>query len=528
MSGTIHERPVNGRERLPEASPGQSLASLLKAVPHQKVKGDSSVQVSGICVDSRSVRKGDVFVALRGVHVDGHRFIAAAVSAGASAVLCEEMPPEMDTETFPVPFIIVRDSLQSMGHLAATLYGNPSENLVFIGVTGSNGKTTTTYLIERILLDAGYPTGAVTTIEDRWPGHREPARFTTPQSHEYQRMLAEMVREGATHVVSEVSSHALSLHRMVGIRVRVAVFTNLSFEHREFHPDEEHYYQAKKRLFTEHLASGAGAVINMDDEAGRRLASELNTSHLRVIRYGRGNDAEVRAREIELSAKGATFDIVSPAGRKTIQSPLLGDFNVSNVLAATAVALELEIPLESIARSIEGFEGVPGRLETIDEGQDFTVAVDYAHSPDALENVLRTIRGLAPARVITLMGCGGDRSPEKRAPMGRIAAELSDLVVVTADNSRSEKTRDIIEDIQEGMKGHESKILVEEDRAAAILQAIRCARTADFVLLSGKGHEATQTEGGVTRPFDDRIQSREALRKVLGKAVSQGFEPCVP
>jgi UDP-N-acetylmuramoyl-L-alanyl-D-glutamate--2,6-diaminopimelate ligase len=402
-----------------------------------------------------------------------------------------------------------------MGHAAAALYGYPARALTFIGVTGSNGKTTTAYLTEGILRRWGHPTGAITTVMDWWPGERIQARFTTPRADELQFMLWRMRRAGVTHVVSEVSSHALVQHRMTGVAAEAAIFTNLSFEHRELHPTQEDYYQAKRRLFFDYLRPAGLATVNIDDPLGERLAKELTDSTL--LTYGFSERAAVRAEMVNSTASGSGFILRLGGKRFPVRTRLLGRFNVSNVLAAAATTWGLGIPPEFIARCLDDLEAPPGRLERIDEGQDFHVFVDYSHTPDALKQVITSLREIAPGRIITLMGCGGNRSPEKRAPMGRIAVENSDFVVVTSDNSRWEKTSDIVRQIEEGMTHHASRYMVEEDRSKAILEAVRRAESNDIVLLAGKGHETGQTEQGETRPFDDRSESRRALRRLIGE-----------
>jgi UDP-N-acetylmuramoyl-L-alanyl-D-glutamate--2,6-diaminopimelate ligase len=326
---------------------------------------------------------------------------------------------------------------------------------------------------------------------------------------------------GVWCVVSEVSSHALTLHRMIGIEADIAVFSNLTMEHREFHPTMEDYYDAKRRLFTQVLKPAGHACINVDDPAGGRLADELASLGRTVVRYGLSNPGcEVTARGIRASAEGTHFTLITPEGSVDVDSPLLGRFNVYNQLAAVSAVLHFRFPLDFIASALKTFSGTPGRLERIDEGQDFLALVDYAHTPDALLNVLETVRPIVRGKIITLMGCGGCRSREKREPMGRIAVLSSDFVVVTADNSRWEKTEDIIKDIEKGMVGHEDQYIVEPDRSLAILEAVRRAGPSDCVLLCGKGHEDTQTEQGQTRHFDDRSECRKAIRAVLGKSTN--------
>jgi len=489
------------------------LDDVLNGIGILEVRGDARVPIQGISCDSRTTQPGDLFVALPGAHRDGHAYVPHAAEQGASAALVERFPQQPDGGPKGFPIVRVADTLRAMGHAAAALYDFPGRSLTFIGITGSNGKTTAAYLTEGILRRAGHPVGAITTVTDRWPGMERPARFTTPRSNELQALLWEMRRDGVTHVVSEVSSHALTQHRMIGVPAAAAVFTNLSFEHRELHPTEEDYYRAKRRLFTEVLRPAGLACVNIDDPAGKRLAEEVPGA--RLLTCGFAEEASIQARDPRFSTSGTSFELRIPGERLRIHSRLLGEFNVSNLLAAIGVTWGLGVPAALIAEAVPDLQAPPGRLERVDEGQDFWVFVDYGHTPDALEKTLRCLRAFAPRRIITLMGCGGERSPEKRAPMGRIAAEYSDFVVVTSDNSRGESTAEIIRQIKEGMIGYETRYMVAEDRAQAILEAVRRAGPADIVLLAGKGHETGQTEGGRTRPFDDRDESRRALSKVL-------------
>jgi UDP-N-acetylmuramoyl-L-alanyl-D-glutamate--2,6-diaminopimelate ligase len=493
--------------------PNKCLHDVLKGIRTLEVCGDLGVRIHGLSCDSRTLQPGDLFIALPGEHSDGHNYVAHAAERGAVAALVERSPFTQERAGKSFTIVRVSDTLRAMGKVAAALYDFPGHSLTFVGITGSNGKTTVAYLTEGILRRAGYKVGAITTVKDWWPGTERTARFTTPRSDELQALLWEMRRDGVTHVVSEVSSHALVQHRMSEVTAEAAVFTNLSLEHRELHPTEEDYYRAKRRLFTEVLRPAGLACINVDDSAGKQLSKELKDA--RLLTYGISQEASVQATEPHFSMRGTSFELILPGEQFQIHTGLLGNHNVSNLLAAIAVTWGMGIPASAIADAARDLAAPPGRLERIDEGQDFWVFVDYGHSPDALEKSLASLRMFAPGKIITVMGCGGERSAEKRAPMGRIAAENSDFVVLTSDNSRGEKAADIIRQIEEGIVNHETGYLVEEDRAKAILEAIRRAGPSDIVLLAGKGHETGQTEQGQTRPFDDRIESRRALRSLL-------------
>jgi UDP-N-acetylmuramoyl-L-alanyl-D-glutamate--2,6-diaminopimelate ligase len=475
------------------------LAHALGALGNAHVEGDATVDVVDVEADSRLVGPGHLFVAIRGEHHDGHEHVAAAIDAGAVAVLVEH------PVATSVPQAIVEDARRAVGPVAAEVHGRPSEALEVVGVTGTNGKTTTTHLLANVLTEAGRRVEVLGTLS----GVR-----TTPEAPELQRRLAAWRDGGVDAVAMEVSSHALDLHRVDGTRFRVGVFTNLSRDHLDFHRTMEAYFQAKARLFTPELCDRA--VVNLDSPYGRLLsdAATLPTSGYAL------DDVE----DLALSVGGSTF---TWRGQE-VRVALGGLFNVANALAAAGAAEALGIPDDVIAAGLSRPVTVPGRFEVVEVGQDFAVVVDYAHTPDALEQLLEAAGPLVgtrpdgtPGLVTVVFGCGGDRDADKRPLMGQVAASLADRVVVTADNSRGEPTEAIIEAVMQGAARAEprrAEVSVEPDRRAAIALALGAAVAGDVVLVAGKGHETTQTVGADVTPFDDRAVVRDLLRRVGGAA----------
>ena len=462
--------------------------------------------VAGLDYDSRRIQPGWLFFAFPGAHTDGRQFAADALARGAVAVASQCAAPEGLADRW----VTVEHGRQALALAARNFYGRPDERLGLTGITGTNGKTTTSYLLDSILRAAGHTTALIGTIEYHLAGRVLPAVNTTPESLDLVRLFRELEAAGGSHVTMEVSSHALALGRVYGLRFHTAVFTNLTRDHLDFHGTMEEYFAAKNLLF-----AGAGgpppvcAVVNRDDPWSRRIAFHPTTQ---VIRYGTGADADLRARHISSSFQGLRFDVQHGKTRFGLESPLIGRINVYNILAATGAALSYGIPVETIARGIAGLKAVPGRFERVDEGQPFSVVVDYAHTDDALRNVIAVARGLNPRRVITLFGCGGDRDRSKRPLMGQAAAEASDFVVVTSDNPRSEDPLTIINDALVGVRRVDVAHVVEPDRKAAIARAIKEAREGDIVILAGKGHETYQVLKDKTIPFDDRAVAREVLQ----------------
>jgi UDP-N-acetylmuramoyl-L-alanyl-D-glutamate--2,6-diaminopimelate ligase len=453
--------------------------------------GAPEVEISALAYSTDSVTPGALFFCVPGFTSDGHDFAPDAVKRGAAALVTER---RLD---LGVPEVVVEDVRAAMGPAAARFYGDPTAQLDVVGITGTNGKTTTAFLVRHLLEAAGRQTGLLGTVKRVVGGVEEDVERTTPEAIELQATFRRMLDAGDRAVAMEVSSHALELGRVAGIRFAYKVFTNLTQDHLDFHGTMEAYYAAKRRLFDE----PGLAVVNVDDEYGRRIAAEVD-----VQTFGIEHDADYRAREIEFDFRGSRFTLDTPDGTIEVDSPLPGLFNVLNVLGAIAAVRSLGVD----RISLEGFERVPGRFEPVDEGQEFGVLVDYAHTPDSLENVLRTARELTRGRLHVVFGAGGDRDPTKRPLMGRAASELADRVLVTSDNPRSERPEAIIDQVMEGA-GPEAER--DSDRRRAIGRAIAEAEPGDVVVIAGKGHEQGQEfEHGRKEPFDDKTVAREALR----------------
>ncbi|HEX4136905.1 MAG TPA: UDP-N-acetylmuramoyl-L-alanyl-D-glutamate--2,6-diaminopimelate ligase [Bryobacteraceae bacterium] len=473
----------------------------------------AQTRIEGLEYDSRRVKPGYLFFAFPGSRVDGREFAGQAVANGAIAVASELTAPE----GVSVPWIQVEYGRRALALASKTFYGKPDEKIPLIGITGTNGKTTTSYLIDSILRTAGKTTMLAGTIEYHLGSKILPAPNTTPESLDLHRMLAELdAMSGETKAATmEVSSHALALGRVYGLQFRTAVFTNLTQDHLDFHHTMDEYFAAKQLLFT-----GNGAppprysVLNRDDPWAEKLGSRKltpgNTSE--VLWYGLGAGSMARARHVHSGLNGLRFDVVIDKVRFEIRSPLIGKVNVYNILAACCVGMTFQLQPEVIARGVEACSGVPGRFERVDEGQPFAVVVDYSHTDDALRNAISVARALDARRVITLFGCGGDRDRTKRPLMGRVAGELSDLVILTSDNPRSEEPLQIMNDVLVGLRRTDTRTIVEPDRAAAIRKSIEEAHEGDIVILAGKGHETYQIFRDRTIHFDDREVAREALR----------------
>ncbi len=479
------------------------LERLSAALAPIDVVGGAPTEIRDLAYDARAVEPGALFFCVPGERADGHDFAGEAVERGAVALVVER-PLKVD-----VPQVVVADARHAMGATAVAFYGDPTAKLQVAGVTGTNGKTTTTFILYAILAAAGRRPGLLGTIESRVGGERRPAIRTTPEAIDLQRSFREMLDAGDHSCAMEATSHGSELGRLDGVRFSALAFTNLSQDHLDFHETMERYFDAKRRLFVERRPPSA---VNVGDEYGRRLAEELRRAgHEPLLTFGIAEDADLRPEELELSQAGARFR----AAGIELTTGLRGRFNVENVLAAVAVSRLLELPDEAIATGVEHIRGVPGRLEPVDEGQPFPVLVDYSHKPDALENVLRTARDLTERRLICVFGCGGDRDRGKRPLMGRIASELADIVIVTSDNPRSEDPDAIIAEILEGATG---PVEVEPDRRAAIVQAVELAEEGDVLVIAGKGHETYQEVAGRKLPFDDREVAREALRTLKATA----------
>lgn len=466
------------------------------------------VRCLGLDYDSRRIQPGWIFFAFPGSKVDGRHFALQAMEKKAAGAVSELPPPDR----FPGFWIEVEHGREALATAAGNFYGWPDRKLNLTGVTGTNGKTTTAFLIDSLLHAAGKTTALVGTIEYRLAGKVLPAVNTTPESLDLFRMFAELQAQGGTHATLEVSSHALALGRVHGIHFHTAVFTNLTRDHLDFHRDMDDYFAAKNRLFRPETGSAPEcSVINRDDEYGRRIRPQAGTQ---VIYYSLEGAADLCARDARMSAKGLEFTLDFRGQQTRIRSRLIGRINIYNILAACGAALSYGMNLELIANGIAGCPPVPGRFEQIDEGQPFTVVVDYAHTDDALRNVIAVARGLQPRRVITLFGCGGDRDRIKRPLMGKAAAEASDFVVLTSDNPRSEDPLSIIMDALVGIRRYDTPHVVEPDREKAIQLAIREARAGDIVILAGKGHEPYQVLKDRTIHLDDREIARGILHSM--------------
>ncbi len=462
--------------------------------------GSTDAFVTGVAYRSDRVRPGDAFFCVPGFANDGHSFAADAVAHGATALVVER---ELELE---IPQFVVDDARVALAFASAEFYGRPSESVDIVGITGTNGKTTTAYLVDSIAMAAGNITGLVGTVETRVAGQRKAAGRTTPESADVQALLAEMRDAGAAVCAMEVSSHAIDLHRVDGMRFAVAAFTNLTQDHLDFHHTIEEYYSVKKRLFTEFDCEAR--VVNIDDPFGMGIANELGA----VLTVGRTKSAHVRSSNERLDATGSSFRLHTPAGDADVRLPLAGDYNVSNALVAAGCAMSLGVGLDAIVAGLESAPQVPGRLERIDCGQPFSVVVDYAHTPDSLEKAIAAVSEVTRGRVLTVFGCGGDRDPDKRPMMGRAAA-AADHVIVTSDNPRSEDPVGIILQIEDGLRAAEASYEVEVDRRRAIERAIDSAARGDTVLIAGKGHEDYQIFSDRTIHFDDREVAREVLER---------------
>src|SRR5215472_13366874 len=515
--GGISEIKMEGVSRADEerkqtvAEREQSVALTLRSVTAGvEVRAGAPVDdrvISQVANDSRKVRPGALFVAVCGVATDGNLYAKAAADRGAVAVVSETPAPAGWDAT--VPWIEVKDGRKALAISAANFYRRPANALKLVGVTGTNGKTTTTSLIDSILRASGAKTGLFGTISYHTPSGEYPAPNTTPESVDLQEFFAEIRDAGGTYATMEASSHALALDRLWGCHFAAAVFTNLTRDHIDFHKNFENYFAAKRRLFE---GTGAGApdfgVINTDDEWGKRLTGLAK----QTLTYGLQNGADLKAKRIQLSFKGLNFAAQTPQGNIQVESPLVGRINVYNILAAIGAAIGLRISNDVIETGIHNLHAVAGRFQRIDAGQPFLVVVDYAHTDDALQNLIRTARELiTKGRIITLFGCGGSRDRTKRPIMGETSGKLSDLTILTSDNPRQEDPLKIISDVVVGMQKSGGKYLIEPDRAKAISLAIEEARPGDIVLLAGKGHEDYQVFPDRTIHLDDREEARRAL-----------------
>lgn len=484
------------------------LKDLISDIEKHKIIGSNNVEVTGLTYDSRKVKNGDLFFCVKGFKVDGHDFAKKAEDMGAVAVVVEDIQDNIE-----IAQVAVEDVRKAMAQISSAYYGSPTKKLTLIGVTGTNGKTTTSFMIESILKAAGLKTGLLGTVEYRIGEKRVPVDRTTPESLDLQSLFADMVDEGVEAAVIEVSSHAIDLLRVDACDFDVVVFTNLSQDHLDYHGTIDEYFGVKKRIFESTINCATAQIINIDDEYGRLLIKEGIS---RQYRYSTKDRVEVYADNIKLRPDGTDVRISYPGGEVDVKLALPGMYNVLNALAAAGVAAALNIDGEKTKEGLEALSSVPGRFERVDKGQEYTVVVDYAHTPDSLEKVLSAARQITEGRLITVFGCGGDRDKGKRPLMGKIAAEISDYTIVTSDNPRSEEPNSIIMEIIDGIKEIENpQFEVEEDRELAIKKALEMAKPGDFVVIAGKGHEAGQEIAGKKLPFDDVQVASELIKEIM-------------
>ena len=475
--------------------------------------GDTSASATDVTHDSRQAHQGTLFVAIKGATIDGHRFVDDVIRRGAVGIVSESAPPA----DFSGTWLTVANARKALAKAAAVINGEPSHQLDLVGITGTNGKTTTTYLCFALAEAAGAKPAMLTTVEYRIGQRSEPAIRTTPEASDTNRFLREAIGEGCNMAVMEASSQAIDLHRCDWLRFKVAVFTNLTQDHLDYHLTMENYFDAKKQLFDGRLGEMPGSsVINIDDEWGRRLVYELRSRGERVVTISQiDTDADLSASDVTVSLiRGTAFTLKTPTGEFHVTSPLVGKPHVYNMLTATAAGLELGYSIDDMIRGLSTCVGAPGRFERVPHAGDFAVVVDYAHTDDALLNTLKTARELTAGRIITVFGCGGDRDKSKREPMGLAAGRNSDVVFVTSDNPRTENPLSIISEIEVGIKQTGTPYRVIDDRRTAIYQAITEARSNDVVIIAGKGHENYQIVGSDKFHFDDREVAAEALAEI--------------
>jgi UDP-N-acetylmuramoyl-L-alanyl-D-glutamate--2,6-diaminopimelate ligase len=497
-----------------------NLAEIVKTVKPLAVEGTLDREITGITCDSRRVMPGNLFVAVRGERTDGHRFMDAAIDRGASAIVLESDASFRRRVTR----IKVSDARRSMAQASAQFYNHPSQGLKVVGITGTNGKTTTAFMVRAIMEAAGFPCGLLGTVQYQIGQRVIPASRTTPESVEIQDMMSQMLRVGCGGVSMEVSSHALDQSRVAEVDFDVAVFTNLSQDHLDYHGTMENYFESKVKLFSAlgTVRKAGRAMVNADNAYGRELIKRLGGDHA-VVSYGVSSAAVVCAEDVRVSAEGSYFVVNAPPGSIPMSLPLIGRYNVSNALAAISATLALGIDLQIIERALARFRPVPGRVERINTKEGYAVFVDYAHTADALRNVLVTLSELTRGRLIVVFGCGGDRDKGKRKAMGQAAAELADFSILTSDNPRTEDPREILRQIEEGFWASTvRRYQVIEDRREAIERALDIARPGDTVLIAGKGHEAYQEFADTVVPFNDRLVVEE-----YSNLSGTRWKPCV-
>ena len=495
------------------------LTELLKNCPVRNIHGLTDIDLHGLQYDSRKVNRGDAFFALRGVVSDGHDYIASAIANGARVVFCEELPEHAGAVTT----VLVDNARQAMAMVSSEFYGNPTRTMQTVGITGTNGKTTITYLLEAILNEAGLHPAVIGTLNYRFGSDLRQAPHTTPEALDLMKLVNDFRRNGACSLVMEVSSHALDQCRADGVHFRVGVFTNLTPEHLDYHRDMESYFASKNHLFKELLPRDKGrAVINIDDDYGRRLAAMSPGA----LTCGRSRTADVHPEDVEILLTGIRASVATPLGTVAVNSQLLGDYNLENLLCAIGAAVALGLSPQVIAAGLVVAKGVPGRLERVENDRGALILVDYAHTGDALRRVIEAMQGLSPRRILTVFGCGGDRDRSKRPIMAEVAAQGSDIAIATSDNPRTEDPRQILDDVRAGLaKVHDREwsradakssagkgYVVIEDRREALGFAVSLLQPGDLLLVAGKGHEDYQILASGRIHFDDREELRKALQ----------------
>jgi len=482
------------------------LTDLMESLPDTKIFGSADREISGITYDSRTLRPGDLFVAIQGLQSDGHRYIPQAIEGGAVAVVVDR-----DEIYGAVTTIQVEDSRKALALLSARWFDHPARKLRMVGITGTDGKTTTAYLVDAILEQAGFGTGLIGTVVTRIGEDEKPSFFTTPESLELHQALAQMVYRRADFAVMEVSSHALAMDRVFGIPFETAIFTNLSRDHLDFHGDFEHYRDAKALLFERLHGSRARAVINLDDPSASFF---MDLTAVPVITYSAKGRADVFLKDVRLTMEGTDLEVQTPSGPLRLHTRLLGRYNVFNTLAAIGAGVALELEPEAIRRGLEGVEGVNGRFETIIVPQGFTVIIDYAHTPQALQRLLSAVREMSPRRLLLIFGCGGDRDRGKRPEMADVASQSADMVILTTDNPRSEDPLAILREVQRGiLPGADHEVV--PDRREAIRRGLQLAGPGEVLVVAGRGHERYQVVGSERIPFQDREVIEEELEQLV-------------
>ncbi len=482
------------------------LKDLIKEIEIEHIQGDSNIRITGVAYDSRKVKQGNLFVCIKGFKVDGHSYISQAIENGAVCIIVEQ-----EITSVSIPTIQVENSRYALAMISAALYEYPSSKLKLIGVTGTNGKTTSTYLIKAMLELQGKKVGLIGTNQNMIGDQVLPTERTTPESLELQELFSEMVKQGVEMVVMEVSSHSLALNRVDGCQFDIGVFTNLTQDHLDFHGSMEKYLIAKTKLFQQCKIG----IINVDDDSSEFI---LKNGTCKMISFGIENKADVRAKDIDVSEKGVRFQVESMHGQEKIMLRIPGLFSVYNALGSIAACLELGLNLDQIQKGLAIAKGVPGRAQVVRTGKDYTIIIDYAHTPDGLENIIQTVKDFAKGRVVTLFGCGGDRDNGKRPIMGEVAGRISDFCIVTSDNPRTENPMQIINQILEGIKDTDCPYVMIENRYDAIEYALSNAQKDDVIILAGKGHETYQEINGLKYPFDEK----EIVQKILGKKTVEG------